>query len=276
MLLTAAVDPPGEHVIAARDGASLRLYEVRPPGTPAGTIYFVQGSGCASLSVYLRTYAKALSERWRVVGLDKQGVARGDLGLFCSRDFDDGYTWSAMLRRHREALAFVTAAHGAPAAIIGVSEGGTMAAQLAAEQPGIGKLVVIGSGGLPFRQSLRILADREGWRDALESMFIRLAANPQSSTDKEWGFPHRYWTSMLDIEPTPLFLAFRKPIPLIIGEKDERVPLESALSLRHRFTAAGRTDLSLRIVPGAGHALTRAGHDLKEAVLRETGDWLSQ
>ncbi len=276
MLFTAAVDPPQEHVIAARDGAPLRLYEVRPPDTPFGTIYLVQGSGCTSLSVYLRTYAKALAERWRIVGLDKQGVTRGDLGLFCSQEFDEGYTWSAMLRRHREALARVAAIHGAPAAIIGVSEGGSLAAQLAVENPGIGKLVVIGSGGLPFRQSLRILAEREGRRDELEKMFARIAANPQSSRHRAWGLPHRYWSSMLDIDPAPLFLAFRNPVLLIMGEKDESVPLESALFLQDRFRTAGRTDFSLRTVPGAGHALTRAGKDLREPVLREIGDWLVQ
>lgn len=160
--------------------------------------------------------------------------------------------------------------------MFGVSEGGGLAAELAAENPSIRHLAVIGDGGLTMRENLRILGRRRGKLEEMESGMAAVDADPGSLEKRLLGLPYRYFSSMLDVDPIPVYLRVSQPAYVVMGEKDESVPVESAYALRERMAAAHRTNFTIEIVEGASHALIRDGADLKPAIMRKIGEWLSR
>lgn len=61
------------------------------------------------------------------------------------------------------------------------------------------------------------------------------------------------------MEPLPDFLKLNIHIVVGIGEKDESVPVESALYLESKFKEAGKSNLTLNVYPGADHRLSGNG-----------------
>lgn len=272
----AAIDPPATEVIRSASGEQLELYHVDTHANPKGTIFFVSGSGCVSLRYFFRWYFAKLPGSWRIYALQKKGVDPWSTGIGCSREFETHATATEIFVRNREALRWVTSQRGQVDAVFGVSEGGGFAAELAAENPSIRHLVVIGSGGLTLREDLRILGRKLGKLEDLESGLAAIAADPESLEKRFLGLPHRYLSSVLDLDPIPVYLRVSQPAYVILGEKDEAVPVESAYALRDRLNAARRTNVTVEIVDGASHALMREGVDLKPIIMGKIGAWLSR
>ncbi len=63
----------------------------------------------------------------------------------------------------------------------------------------------------------------------------------------------------MDIEPLPDFLKLNIPVLVGIGEQDESVPVDSARFLESKFNEAGKTNLILKVYPGADHRLSGNG-----------------
>ncbi|MDD2335991.1 MAG: dienelactone hydrolase family protein [Geobacteraceae bacterium] len=63
----------------------------------------------------------------------------------------------------------------------------------------------------------------------------------------------------MDIEPIPDFLKLNISIPAGIGEQDESVPVESARFLESKFKESGKSNLILKVYPGADHRLSDSG-----------------
>lgn len=278
MLVDGLADPPAVETYRDARGDAVDLYATDTAPAPREAIFFVSGSGCASLAFFLRWYFRTLGGSYRVYAAQKAGVERRSTGLACSQEFLDRSAYPDMLERNREALRRVAARHGGRvAAVFGVSEGGTIAAQLAADGPTARRLVVIGSGGPTSREELRLIGPRRGLPpEAVEAAFREVAETPDDVHATLYGMTHRYWSTMLDVDPAPMFLRARQPALVVMGGEDEDVPVESAYRLRDRMAEAGRRDFTLRIVEGASHTLTRGGEDLKPAVMREIGAWLAR
>jgi len=207
--------------------------------------------------------------------VQKLGVEPLSTGLNCSPEFDAHATLVEILDRNRQALRWVLARRGPVNAVFGVSEGGGLAAELAAEFPAIHHLVVIGSGGLTMREDIEILARRQGRLEEIQSEIAAIASDPESPDKRLLGQPYRYWSSMLDIDPLPIYLRVRQPTYVVMGEKDESVPVESAYALRDRLAAARHTNVKVEIIEGASHVLIRDGVDLKPSLMRKIGAWLT-
>ncbi len=277
MALSGVTEPPASAQIKNFRGETLDLFWIDTTPNPEKSLFFVSGSGCASLIFFLRSYFRGFAPGYRIYAVQKPGVKPLDTGLLCSRDFNSHYTFDNLLGNNSAALASLP--HGpfkTPVAIIGVSEGGSFAANLAAEHPEIKRLVVIGSGGMRFREELMTLAKRKSNGEHLRRKLDKVAADPNNPEATVLGLPHRYLSSMLDVDPVPAFLRVNQPIILIMGGNDDSVPVESTQVLQHAFAGAGKTNLDVRIVPGASHALTHDGKDLKPGLMADIGRFIEE
>ncbi|MEE8631508.1 MULTISPECIES: alpha/beta fold hydrolase [Methylobacterium] len=241
-----------------------------------GTLILLGGSGCLSQSWFVREWFEDMPGNWRVVGLEKRGVLPRDTGVAgCS----DAY------RRHTDyptlaadATAFTRwAVAGAAAAprrvLIGVSEGGAVAPPVAARVPGLTHLVVVGAGAIPGRESMRLIADAQGWDDA-DAALARIQAAPDDTAHIWRGHTHRYWASWLRIDAGPALAALAIPILMAHGTADRSVPVAAAVEGRERLLARNpRARLTLDLVEGGDHAL-RAPDGGRGAFLRRLDGWL--
>ncbi|WP_425072702.1 alpha/beta fold hydrolase [Sagittula sp. S175] len=271
--LQGALSTSADVVTYEADGATYRVVTVSPGDTPGNRhLYFVGGSGCAALAVYMQTYVEALDEAFVLHGIEKTGTPQRGLGLSCPPEFWENYTYEQLVERNQKGLDIVQRATGAPIeAIIGVSEGGPVAVELAAAHPEIPALVLLGAGGLAQREELLILARRQGREAAMRASFDQVAARPDSLSDRVMGLPHRYWSSVLDADPGPLLKRLKQRVLIVIGEADESVPVESA---RRADDLAARS--TLVVVPDASHTFDTPNGNQRATVMGRVSDFLAR
>ncbi len=244
------------------------LYKIEQSETPSEIVFFIGGSGCASLSVYLSPYFSALNPEIVVYALDKHGVFQGSLGLRCADGFWANYSFNALLERNTIALNAVQDMHPNSAiSIIGTSEGGPIAAALAATHPRTAKLVLIGAGGQTQRQELEQVLRKP----TFDRLTTKVAASPDSLTDFTLGYPHRYWSSMLDLDQSDLMSDLDIPTLIIIGEKDESVPVSSAAYAQSLITGA-----ELVIWPDASHTFDTPNGPARDQMIARVSDFILQ
>lgn len=270
--LDAVRDPPTREVVVTPDG-NYSLYSITTgPSDPAGpdrAVYFIGGSGCASLSVYLTHYFRGFPGGYRVYALEKEGVSPGGFGFRCTADFWKTYTLDRMTERNREILQFVMDRHGtALAGVMGTSEGGPIAVKLAASRPDIPRLAVIGAGGMTMREDLKILARRRGQDSELNTLLSQIDQDPLATDRFVLGLTHAYWTSVLDDDPTPDLKALRGPVLVVIGAQDQNVPVESA-----RKAAAVLRNGDLWEVEGADHVFNSPAGNRRAEVMQAVGQF---
>lgn len=269
-------DPPSLTRVNGSSGESLEIFSIDTAPNPQQAIFFVSGSGCASLRYFLRSYFSGLDGSYRIYAVQKHGVGATEAGFNCSEQFYDRYILPDLLTRNRDAFRWVRSQWpGKVAAVIGASEGGGIAAALAADNPDAGRLIVIGSGGMKFRQLASIIAKRRNMEEEMRTGVARIDANPNDARTMVFGMTPRYWTSVLDVDPLADYRRVSQPILLVIGERDENVPVEAALYLKDVFAGERRHNLYVEIVPGADHVLKRNGSDLKPELMRRFGKWLA-
>ena len=102
-----------------------------------------------------------------------------------------------------------------------------------------------------------------------------ISSDPQS-IEKSWcGNSYRYWSDVMDNDPLPVFLRLKIPILLGIGEQDMSVPVESALFLKAKFEAEGKSNLTLMVYPGADHRLNGNGVSYRQEFFSELSHLLA-
>jgi pimeloyl-ACP methyl ester carboxylesterase len=243
-----------------KDGGSSVYYAftLGQDPTPDTYVFFYGGSGCRSWHSVMPGYVAGLALNARVLVLNKRFVAdtpKPDAA--CSQPFHEANNPAQWYQDYQEfILAQLAGAARKPAKVVlvGVSEGGLVAARVATTLPQVTHLAIIGDGAWSMRASLRTLHQRgspfdvdAGWSD--------IATDPRSLT-REWlGSPYRWWADIMDLKPLNDFLTLSIPILVGFGEKDENVPVESALALKAAFEMNGKRNLSLIIYPGANHRL---------------------
>ena len=264
-LADASLNPPAMETIRSQSGDVIELYSIEVGEGPKRALYFVSGSGCASLSYFMRSYFTGLKGSWKIYAAQKDGVSTSNTGLSCDQEFVENYNFPKMKERNSIALDEVIRRHG-EVNVLGVSEGGQIAAELTQSHPAVRRLAVIGSGGLPFRAVGRLLDARQG-ATTFERAFAQVDADPSSTTRKTLGYSHRYWSSVIDRDPAPVYLSLKIPILMVFGERDDSVPVESARRLEERFAAAGNRNFRLIVVPGANHVLKQGDSDRKPEIM---------
>lgn len=147
-------------------------------------------------------------------------------------------------------------------AIVGFSEGGTVAPLAAASSAKIGWLAVVGSGGLPQSEEFLVFAARGVApyatlfsRAQFLQTYAAIKADPESLDKEFFGHPYRYWSSNLFYDPLPTYAKLDIPVVVAMGEKDDSVPIESGRKLHVFFESLPGNKFTFVEYPGAGHAL---------------------
>lgn len=252
--------------LTADDGYTLTRYRLmdwdgdhpRYP-TATGVLYYIQGSDDTTALNATERLAAAAAMGLDIVMVERRGVTAKGL-----ERPDDAARYATKQTRVADTLALIRAdlprrVAGSPVILCGASEGGDVAAAVAAREPRLTHIVILNSGGgqtqademrstwqqLPPQLNIRSQAD-------LESVFADIRANP--SADRYWyGHPYRRWASYAFDRPADDLLKITVPILMIQGERDTSALAASARATRDLFTTAGKTNLTYREYAGADH-----------------------
>jgi uncharacterized protein (TIGR03067 family) len=174
------------------------------------------------------------------------------------------------------------------ALVVGHSEGGIVAAHLAAANSRATHVAVLAGGGPTQLFDLVELARRRrqpdedpaaGERRARQVYegWARVLADPDNA-DKFWmGHPHRRWSSFLKTSTLEGLLASRAAVFLAHGTADRAVPVASFDVLRAELTTRGR-DVTVERLEGYDHGFRKPGEPATEfagfqQVLDRVTDW---
>jgi pimeloyl-ACP methyl ester carboxylesterase len=280
--ISSVVNPLEPFPIVFEDGVSSAYYTITTGDKqgPETVLFFIGGSGCASLQYYLRQYFHELHGVMQIFALQKRKVSDRTTGMgTCPQGFDEANHFKQWVSDQSQFLTAMLAQFPhmpTRVVVFGVSEGGNVAAALAASHPTVTHLVLIGSGGMPQREELRILLVQQGYPGDVEGDFQRVANDPESVTKRLYGQTHKYWTSVLDVDPLTYLLPLQIPILVGFGERDQSVPHASLDVLQQQFAASGKTNLTVKIFSGADHTLKDTkGHSFKSEFFAIMESWLS-
>jgi pimeloyl-ACP methyl ester carboxylesterase len=201
-----------------------------------GVVFYLDGSRRTSVLDRMGALAGFSMLGLPVILVEPRGL--GDDGRFdaaLARRFD---TKSRRVADERSVIDHVLGGR-APRTVllIGVSEGGDIAARVAAEEPRVTHVLLLGSGGgLSQADELALLVEQHpGYlgiqsRKELELAFARIRREPDSLT--EWlGHPYRRWSSYLWSRPLDDLVQSRASVLALHGGLDQNVPPESARAL---------------------------------------------
>jgi pimeloyl-ACP methyl ester carboxylesterase len=225
-------------------------------------------------------YVNGLTVSARVFVLNKRFVPDRSIGLLdCGREFhlaNNPDQWVADYSEFIAAQLDSNAPKFKNVVLVGVSEGALPATKVAGLTPEITHVAIIGSGGYSMHKSLATLAQRGAiWFD-VESGWKKISADPRSIKKDWYGNPYRWWSDVMDIDPLPDFLKLNIPIIVGIGEKDESVPVESALFLESKFKEAGKNNLILKVYPESDHRLNGNGNSHRNEFFAELSRLVQQ
>lgn len=267
----ATTSPVSTRTFKYSDGGDAIYYQFQTGAATAPDTYVFAygGSGCVSWGPYLPSYFEGLGGGVTVVALNKRHVEDGTPAGACSGAFaldNHPRQWVA------DYMEFITGqlrqAHPRPRKVVllGISEGAYVAVKVArSRDDDVTDLAIIGDGGWTMRRSLTALAGQtmvdEAWQAIVSDV---------NSIEKTWvGHPYRYWFDVMDIDPTPDYLSLSMPIFAGFGEKDQSVPLASALALQESFRQAGKSNFTLRIYEGADHTLVDGRTNYRKSFFEE-------
>lgn len=263
---------PQPEFFTFKDGgeALYYMFETGTPISPETLIFFVSGSGCASVKSRLPTFFDPMRDVGvRVFALQKRGISENSGGFVCSEVFEAADYFERILSDQQEFIAKKLATYATkPRAVIliGASEGAVVAAKLASLDSRITHLGLIGSGGSTLREDLRILSERTWYLSSPEETYRWIADDADNLAKSVWGHSYKYWSSMLDVNIGDILLALEIPIVLVMGQDDESVPTDTAVGLKKRFDQQKKHNLIFHIYPGADHRLM--SHDKTKSYSR--------
>jgi dienelactone hydrolase len=253
---------------------------------------FVQGSGCDSqfrrsdgaiVGRVQDLLVDAARTRISVMVVEKPGVKFLDesqqMGTAegCSAEFLREHT----LSRWAEAVgAAIRSAVKLPQVdtrrllIVGWSEGGIVAARVAAENPGTVTHVASLAGGGPTQLFDLVVAASTSGSDVLKS-FAAMQQDRESVTKFWLGHPYRRWTSFMSSSVRDELMRTNARIFIAHGTDDQQAPVVSFDMLRAELMARDKPLIAERI-EGVGHLFCKNDQRSPEgmrALLQRLVDW---
>lgn len=271
---------PAQTFRFADGGESLYYgFETQPGQKPRALLFFYGGSGCQSWKSVMPGYVEGLGMPARVYALNKRFVSDRSTGMRCKDERFHAANfpvhWKKDYAEFIEAQTKQADVQGLPVVLVGVSEGGVPAMRAAASLPQVTHLALLGNGGYTPRRMIQTLRQRDDVSLDANAGWAAVRKDPYS-LHKGWGgHPNRYWTEVMDLDPLPTLLSLNIPILVGHGEQDRNVPVESSRFLAEQFTQAGKTNLTLKVYPGADHRLQANGTSYRPAFFRELARMIS-
>lgn len=261
-----------------KDGGQALYYSftLGAPSAESALIFFVSGSGCASVKGRFPGYFDPIQNQLnaRVIVLQKRGIEENSTGNTCSRTFALTDYFDQTVADQTEFINHQLATQPAtPKAIVlmGASEGSVVAAKIASKDSRITHIALIGGGGSTVRENLQLLSRRIWYLNGAEDKLTSIATDPGSTTKSAWGHSYKYWSSLLDVNIGNLLLSIDIPIVMGMGEQDESVPIETAYSLKQSFLKQGKKNFQLYVFPNSDHRFYE-----RERALSHVGEFLER
>lgn len=274
--------------LPADEGPPLSYYLSRPKAK-APLVLFIQGSGCtppfSGLGTDQRSSAifnwvpLAASGRYAVMAVDKphqpaqqDGEAGSAAG--CGDAFNRYFsydTWLATLRRALRHALVQPQVDAGRVLVIGMSEGGALAAGLARAVPEVGAVALSGASGTTqlYDFVARIHggsgsdADKARELAVLDATVADILADPASGSKFAWGHPYRRWSSFFAQSAGDNLLQARARVYIVSGMQDRSTPILSTEVMVAQLRGQGR-DVTVKRVPTADHDLVPASGGLPE------------
>jgi pimeloyl-ACP methyl ester carboxylesterase len=282
-------------------GRTITAYLSRPPkggsDKPLPVILFVSGSGCQSiwtrhedkvnsgLQGLLYQLAKG---RARILVVEKPGVKPLDTpkGFGAARDGSREFLEEHTLPRWATAnAAALRAALARPdidpkrVLVVGHSEGGIVAARVAAEAPAVTHVAPLSCSGVSQLFSLAELARRqapEGQGDAAAQAvydeWAKILAKPDSIDDFWMGHPYRRWSTFLKSSVIGELDRSKSKVYIAHGTADEADSIIGFDVMRAELLAAGR-DVTAERVEGGDHGYGVKGQSGTQKVFGNVLEW---
>ena len=245
--------------------------EPAPSATPDSIIFFYGGSGCVSWKSYLSVFSEEIGIEARYVALNKRHVdEEGEPLAECGNRFHLDNNFRQWMSDY---MAFISATLASMPArprnvvLVGISEGGMVAARVARARSDVTHLIVIGDGGWSMRENLNLLSHPE----TVSKEWSKVASDPGSIVKTWLGSPYRYWFDVMDYSPLEDYLALDIPVLIAVGERDRSVPSLSALDVQRAATTSGKKNIGVVVYPGADHFLKADGFSYRAEFFRQAG-----
>lgn len=273
-------------------------------------IVFIQGSGCSSafmrspegkvgggiqMLIYQQANQGQARPRAKVMVVEKPGVSfcdspeRPGSGIGCSEEFLREHTlerWAGAVSAALESALTLPGIDPSRVLVSGHSEGGIVAAAVAAQRPEVTAVGVLACGGPSQLFDMAELArrprfdgeaeeDREARVEEIYDAWSRIAADPMSTTKFEWGHPHRRWSTFLSTSTLELLNKSAARVYLAYGTADQAVPVASTDALRAELVRRGR-DVTCERIVGVDHGYAlpgKAGFEGMRGVIARMTEW---
>lgn len=221
-------------------------------------LFFITGTGNASLQYYLKSYFQGLTGNIHIFALQPRHVTNRETGIFQP---SEAYNQENTFRiRVEDNIKFIlqTLANNRTSykriVVFGVSAGGTVASVAASVVPDVTHLVVLGEGGMKELDAFRLWGRKYGID--FDQEYKKIKADPDSTKKKFLGeHTYKWWASYLEVNPMDYLHSLEIPMLFCAGKKDEMVPVESLYYLRDRFEELGKTNLTVKLYPDCNHVL---------------------
>ncbi len=225
-----------------QDGTILEGY-FSPPSTSSSPIIFAnQGSSCQSILQWHKDLCdQANSLGLGIISIEKQGISKESI------DFLEYYQTNCLQKRMEDSMFCIENMHlicpewEGKMIFWGESEGGMIAANLAAHTPQTAAVLLFATGGgLKPREevkcSLRLRLEKHGAvQDEIDQYMISLEEQMDAmildpTPNKQFlGNTYKWWTSLLAADEASLPLHQHSlPIYLAHGVEDSQIPILSA------------------------------------------------
>jgi pimeloyl-ACP methyl ester carboxylesterase len=226
-----------------------------------------------------------------VMTMEKRGVEPDDDGKICSKEYLET---NDRMQRISDAELLIVRLRGlfpdwnGKLIVVGGSEGGTIAPEIALSYDQTVAVVSLASGGWSQSEELKKLKETELSESGktheeiqaalaeLDAKFEEIRKSPVSS--KTWfGDDNTYkrWASYLWYSPLDYFVKLNVPVYIAQGVADKNAPVESADAVRDRFNSLRKTNAIYRRYEGLDHQwIDSNGQDQTGKVIGDLLDWL--
>jgi pimeloyl-ACP methyl ester carboxylesterase len=266
-------------------GRTITFYlSVAPAKEPAArrpVVLFIPGSGCQSVfqrlgdrvgGGYHTVLFQEAKGRARILVVEKPGVKYRDappptasLAKAAREEFLKKHTLPRWAEANAAALRAAWALPGVDAArslVVGHSEGGLVAARVAAELPRVTHVASLAGGGptqlYDFVASAAWSRPDDKPGDAgrrvqdVYDAWAKIRQDPESITQFWLGHPYRRWSSFLPQSVTEALLRTKARVYAAAGTRDEVIPVAAHDMLVAELRARGR-DVAAERLEGADH-----------------------
>ncbi|MFZ4071009.1 MAG: alpha/beta fold hydrolase [Caulobacterales bacterium] len=246
------------------------------PDLPENLIVFLPGSGCEPAARQATKFFTGLTGRWKVVALEKPGVRRFQ-PFGCTAEFTLNADFDKLIARQTQFARGVLAAH--PEAklkvLVGYSEGGLAAPEVAAGAPGFTHLVAASAGAMDGEALVYAAGAQLSGPVKAARRMAAITQTPDAIDRFAWNDSYAYLSSLMRLRPLSAYAKLDLPILMIHGGRDAEVPLAATEIAQRAFSRAGKTNLTVSIDPRSDHRLGLDDPQKQAVLLAKMLNWMA-